>query len=108
MLLGIADVHCGGQGLDAGARLPVPRCQKFRQYPIGVGGQNDVPDRHAHRARPDAGQGIAQVTGGHDETGRFVLGAPMPQAGRRMVDHLGQQPAQIDAVGGTQAMVHVQ
>ena len=101
-------VHCIGHGGHAGLRLVVAAIEVRRQYRIGIGGQHDLPDRHAQRARQHGRHRIAKVAGRHHQVEPTTMRRVMGQRRMRVITHLRQQAAEADAVGRTQRHLRLQ
>ena len=87
----------------ASRRSAAAAIRRARRYSVidvvRVRRQHDVADRQADVARPDAGQRVAEIAGRHDEVRAAAALARTDRETRlRVVDHLRQQPADVDAV----------
>ncbi len=95
---GVAHVHRGCKRSHARPSLPDPAGDVVGDRTIGVARQHDVTDWQAHLPRPDAGEGIAQVAGRNDEAGRSAVARRERKTRGRVIHHLRQQAADVDAV----------
>src|SRR5580658_4236343 len=100
----VSDVHRGGKRGNARARLPYGGTQKVRHRAIDVVSEDDAIDRESQGASPHGGECIAEISRGNDVGGARARAPLDIEAGCGVVHHLRQQPADVDAVGGTESM----
>jgi hypothetical protein len=101
-------VHCIGHRRHTGLRLVVATIEVRRQHGIGIGGQHDLADRHAQRARQHGRHRVAQIAGRHHQVEPATMRGVVGQRRMRVVAHLRQQAAQADAVGRAQRHLRLQ
>ena len=81
-----------------------PGLDEIRQHLIAVGGADQPAQGQAHVLGVPGGQNIAEVAGGHADVQPFVRAEPafvhQVGPGGKIVGHLGDEPADVDAVGG--------
>ena len=85
--------------------------EEVRQHIVAVGGADQLPNRQSHALCVVGRQDVAEVAGGHTEV-HLVAHAELPvpdqvAVGGDIVDHLGQDAAPVDGVGGGQEVTPV-
>ena len=109
---GHQDVHGGAHGGVEGPVLVVHAgAEEVRQHVVAVGGADQLVHRQAHALGVVGRQDVAEVAGGHAEVHLVAhgqLAVPDQVAvGGDIVDHLGQDAAPVDGVGGGQEVAPV-
>src|SRR6202012_3596596 len=105
---GVPYVHGRGQRRYTGPRLPISRGEEIGHGAVDVVRQNDARKRESQFARPQKRTGVQELARGND-VGRLRARLFCDlQAGGDVVNHLRQQPADIDAVRGAETMLAAQ
>ncbi len=87
-------------GVDA-SHLVAPGLERALEDVVGVGGDDQLPDRQAHALGAIAREDVAEIAGGDDE-GHLAMRRAERRSGGEVVDDLRDDAAPVDRVDAAQ------
>jgi len=100
-IIGIADIHCIRISGNGRAGIVVAGEQVSRDDVISVGGGNETSHRQADSFSDKAGGEIAEIAAGNGDDKRDGRHGQLA-VGSDVIEHLRQQAANVDGVGGSE------